>query len=120
MQGVMEPLFEIVYLLAGLVISAIILAKSNKRPQFVVFGVMGLLLVFGDAFHLVPRMLKAKAVPVLMNLIGKRTMFKIIAKEEYKAYDMYAPWIEKFPEVASVQADEKRHGDLCMKVRDLL
>ena len=59
MQKVMEPLFEIVYLLAGLVISAIILAKSNKRPQFVVFGVMGLLLVFGDAFHLVPRMLNA-------------------------------------------------------------
>ena len=59
MQKVMEPLFEIVYLLAGLVISAVVLAKSNKRPQFVVFGVMGLLLVFGDAFHLVPRMLNA-------------------------------------------------------------
>lgn len=75
--------------------------------------------ISGDS-SLRPKMLKAKAVPVLMNCIGKRTMFKIIAGQEYKAYDTYAPWVEKFPEVASVQADEKRHGDLCMKIREML
>lgn len=59
MQKIMEPAFEILYLLGGLVISAIILAKANKRVTFVLFGIMGLTLVFGDAFHLVPRMLNA-------------------------------------------------------------
>ncbi|MBQ9276931.1 MAG: demethoxyubiquinone hydroxylase family protein [Clostridia bacterium] len=74
--------------------------------------------ISGDS-SLRPKMLKAKAVPALVKMFGKKMMFKIIAKEEYKAYDMYAPWIEKFPEVASVQADEKRHGDLCMKIREM-
>ena len=74
--------------------------------------------ISGDS-SLRPKMLKAKAVPVLVKLFGKKMMFKIIAKEEYKAYDMYAPWVEKFPAVASVQADERRHGDLCMKIREM-
>ena len=75
--------------------------------------------ISGDA-SLRPKMLQTKAVPVLMNLIGKKKMFKIIAGQEYKAFDTYAPWVEKFPEIASVQADEKRHGDLCMKIVELL
>jgi len=62
MQRIMEPAFEILYLLVGLVISLIILAKASGRKSFVVFGIMGLLLVFGDAFHLVPRMLNAWGV----------------------------------------------------------
>lgn len=56
MQKIMEPAFEIAYLLAGLIISIVILAKSKKRIPYALFGVMGLVLVFGDAFHLVPRM----------------------------------------------------------------
>lgn len=67
-----------------------------------------------------PKLFQAKAVPVLMRLIGKKTMFKIIAKQEYKAYDTYAPWVKKYPEVAAVQADERKHGDMAMKITELL
>ena len=57
MQKIMEPAFEILYLLAGLLISVFILIKSKKRTQYVLFGVMGLVLVFGDSFHLIPRII---------------------------------------------------------------
>lgn len=55
MQKIMEPGFEILYLLGGLILSILILINSKKRLSFIIFGIMGLLLVFGDAFHLVPR-----------------------------------------------------------------
>ena len=55
----MEPAFEIAYLAVGLAISIFILLKSKKRVPYVVFGIMGLVLVFGDSFHLVPRILNS-------------------------------------------------------------
>ncbi|MCR4661850.1 MAG: demethoxyubiquinone hydroxylase family protein [Clostridia bacterium] len=67
-----------------------------------------------------PRMFLAKLVPLAMNLIGKKNMFKIIAKQEYKTYYTYAPWIEKFPEITNVQADERKHGDMALKIVELL
>ena len=59
MQKIMEPAFEIAYLLVGLAISIFILVKSKKRIPYVLFGVMGLVLVFGDSFHLIPRIINS-------------------------------------------------------------
>ena len=59
MQKIMEPAFEILYLVAGLAISLYILIRSKKRKPFILFGVMGLVLVFGDSFHLVPRIINS-------------------------------------------------------------
>lgn len=59
MQKIMEPTFEILYLVAGLCISIYILIKSKKRLPYILFGIMGLVLVFGDSFHLVPRIINA-------------------------------------------------------------
>ena len=67
-----------------------------------------------------PKNTLAKLVPILMFFIGKKNMFKIIAKQEYQAFDNYAPWIEKYPTIANVQADEKKHGDLATKIITLL
>ena len=67
-----------------------------------------------------PKMLQAKAVPILMNLLGKKLVFKIIAKLEYNTYDSYGKWVEKYPGILKVQADEKKHGDLAMKIVELL
>ncbi len=57
MQKIMEPAFEILYLVVGLVISILVLVRAKKRLPFILFGIMGLTLVFGDSFHLVPRIL---------------------------------------------------------------
>ena len=67
-----------------------------------------------------PKKLLATIVPVLMNVIGKKNTFRLIAKSEYAAYDSYAPWVEVYPEIASVIADEKKHGDLAMSIIELL
>ncbi|MBQ9485707.1 MAG: rubrerythrin [Clostridia bacterium] len=67
-----------------------------------------------------PKKLLATAVPILMNVIGKKNTFKLIAISEYSAFDNYAPWIDVYPEIASVQADERKHGDLASKIITLL
>lgn len=56
---IMEAVFCIFYLIATTVVGILILRKSKGRKAFIVFGVMSLALVFGDSFHLVPRILVA-------------------------------------------------------------
>lgn len=55
MQAIMETLFDAVYL--GLVISLGIrmICGSRKNRQFLLFGIMAVVLGAGDAFHLIPR-----------------------------------------------------------------
>ncbi len=56
MQRVMEPIFEVGYLLSVFAFGVLILLNAKKNRQYVLFGRMALVLGFGDAFHLVPRM----------------------------------------------------------------
>ena len=59
MGKIMEALFCIFYLIATTVIGILILKQSKGKKAFIVFGVMALVLVSGDSFHLVPRILVA-------------------------------------------------------------
>jgi len=54
-----EVLFDITYLVSVISLSFVITRKGIKveRKELVFFGVMGLLLGFGDSFHLVPRII---------------------------------------------------------------
>jgi hypothetical protein len=56
MQKIMEPIFEIPYLIGVVVLGIIIIAKSKGKKQYVLFGAMAIILGCGDAFHLIPRM----------------------------------------------------------------
>jgi hypothetical protein len=56
MQAIMEPVFEIFYLIGVVVLGILILRKANGNKQFVIYGIMAIVLGCGDAFHLVPRM----------------------------------------------------------------
>jgi rubrerythrin len=58
-----------------------------------------------------PKKTLATFLPILYKIIGRKKLYPIIAKGEYEAVKTYAPVVEKFPEVKSVQSDEKRHGD---------
>ena len=62
--------------------------------------------------NLKPKKTLAVFMPILYRLIGKKRLYPMIAKGEYKAFDNYAPVAEKFPEIESVKNDEKRHGDI--------
>lgn len=56
MRVIMESLFDIAYLVSVVVLGALIL-RGTKKKDMKLFGLMCLTLVFGDAFHLVPRII---------------------------------------------------------------
>ena len=58
-MAIFESIFNVTYLVSVTIISAFILTKGikQKRKSIILFGVMGLLLGFGDSFHLVPRII---------------------------------------------------------------
>ena len=60
---------------------------------------------------LTPRKTKAILLPLLYRVVGRKRLYPLIARGEYNAENAYAPVAEKYPEVRSVKADEKRHGD---------
>ncbi|HAK41915.1 MAG TPA: hypothetical protein DCM59_03305 [Clostridium sp.] len=55
MQGIMETLFDVVYLTTVIIIGIIMIKKSGQNKQYRLFGIMAVILGCGDAFHLVPR-----------------------------------------------------------------
>lgn len=55
MRAIMESAFDIAYLVTAVVLGCMLLHRSKVRKNILLFGIMSLLLVFGDAFHLVPR-----------------------------------------------------------------
>ena len=71
-----------------------------------------------DVFHRYTQLplkaghLKEKMVPFLYRVLGRKITYTLIAKAEYRADQGYQPLITDFPEVASVAADETRHGDM--------
>lgn len=59
MGKIMEAIFCVFYLIFTTVIGIKILKKSDNNKQIRLYGIMTLVLVFGDAFHLVPRIFAA-------------------------------------------------------------
>lgn len=57
MGKIMEAVFCIFYLVFTVIVGTKTLQKSGGSKQIKLFGIMTLTLVFGDAFHLVPRIL---------------------------------------------------------------
>lgn len=55
MQAIMETIFDIVYLSTVITLGVIMMKKSGDKKQYLLFGLMAVLLGSGDAFHLVPR-----------------------------------------------------------------
>jgi hypothetical protein len=57
MQTIMEPIFHFTYLTTVITIGVIMFLKSNNNPYLKLFGLMSIILGFGDAFHLIPRVI---------------------------------------------------------------
>ncbi len=55
MQAIMEPLFEIFYLICVITLGILIVRLSKGNRQYFIFGIMAMVLGGGDAFHLIPR-----------------------------------------------------------------
>jgi len=59
-----------------------------------------------------PKKTMARLIPLMYYIMGKKRLYKMIAKGEYDAAIGYEHLIKDFPEVESVKNDEKRHGDI--------
>ncbi|MBI9013101.1 MAG: hypothetical protein JEZ08_12785 [Clostridiales bacterium] len=57
MQAIMEPIFHFSYLTTVILVGMLMLFKSKDNPYFKWFGIMAIILGFGDAFHLIPRVI---------------------------------------------------------------
>lgn len=55
MQAIIETLFDAIYLITVITLGIIMIQKSNGNKQYRLFGIMAVVLGFGDSFHLVPR-----------------------------------------------------------------
>jgi len=63
-----------------------------------------------------PKMIKSCIMPVLYYLLGRKMLYMMIANGEYKAALGYEHLITDFPDVGSVMADERRHGDTVLSL----
>ncbi len=61
MQAIMETIFDIGYLATVIVLGALMIKNCKNDRLFFLFGIMGVVLGVGDAFHLVPRILALHA-----------------------------------------------------------
>ena len=59
MPDVMEAIFDTAYLLFDLIAGFVFLTQAHGRTLFVLYGILTLTLCGGDAFHLVPRIIRA-------------------------------------------------------------
>lgn len=59
MGKIMEAVFCVFYMIFVTILGVKIVKNSKGRKEILYFGIMSLTLVFGDAFHLVPRVLEA-------------------------------------------------------------
>lgn len=55
MQAIMETLFDAVYLTTVITLGIMMIVKSKGNKQYLLFGIMAVVLGLGDSFHLVPR-----------------------------------------------------------------
>lgn len=58
-----------------------------------------------------PKKAQAFMLSKMFRAAGRKKIFKTVSDAEYAGYDMYTPYLEKFPSIADVREDEKRHGD---------
>lgn len=59
MGKIMEAIFCVAYIITVITLGTLIVVKGKNNKQLLWFGIMSLVLVFGDAFHLVPRIIVA-------------------------------------------------------------
>lgn len=59
MPDLMEAVFDVAYLIFDLIAGILFFTTAQGRSLFILYGVLTLTLCGGDAFHLVPRIIRA-------------------------------------------------------------
>lgn len=57
MRAIFESLFDAIYLITVVTIGIKMMREAKGKKEYYIFGLMAVVLGFGDAFHLIPRMI---------------------------------------------------------------
>lgn len=94
MQAIFETGFDLIYLVGIFVIGINMIKSSEKGSQFYTFGIMAIVLVFGDSFHLIPRMV-ALNTSGLENFTFSLGLGKLITSITMTIFYVILYWVWK-------------------------
>lgn len=100
-----EAVFDISYLVFDLIAAIIFFIWANGRVLFDLYGILTLVLCIGDAFHLVPRVVRALrgTNPQIKRRLGRGLQISSITMTVFYILLMYI-WKETFPQFILVPA----------------
>ena len=102
---VFVALFDISYLVFDLIAAIIFFIWANGRVLFDLYGILTLVLCIGDAFHLVPRVVRALrgTNPQIKRYLGRGLQISSITMTVFYILLMYI-WKETFPQFSLAPA----------------
>lgn len=108
MPQIGEAVFCVLYLIFDAVAAVIFFAGARGRSAITLFGVMTLVLGAGDAFHLVPRIVKAfrpslSEDPQLQKMTGLGLLVSSVTMTVYYILLAFI-WAELFPDIKTDSA----------------
>lgn len=97
---IMEAVFDIGYLLFDLIAAVLFFAFSKGNSLFVLYGILTLTLCGGDAFHLVPRVIRAfrGSSDRIKKQLGMGLQISSVTMTVFYILLMYI-WKNTFPEM---------------------
>lgn len=100
-----EAVFDISYLVFDLIAAIIFFIWANGRVLFDLYGILTLVLCIGDAFHLVPRVVRTLqgTNPQIKRYLGRGLQISSITMTVFYILLMYI-WKETFPQFSLVPA----------------
>ena len=107
MPDIMEAIFDCGYLLFDLIAGILFFVFSKGNPLFILYGVLTLTLCGGDAFHLVPRVIRTVrgSSDKIKRQMGRGLQISSITMTIFYIILMYV-WKYTFPELSTPAAVE--------------
>lgn len=107
MPDLMEAIFDAAYLTFDLIAGILFFAFSNGNPLFILYGILTLTLCGGDAFHLVPRIIRVVrgSNDRIKRALGRGLQISSITMTVFYIILMYV-WKNTFPELTAPAAVE--------------
>ena len=107
MPDLMEAVFDTGYLLFDLIVGIVFLSAAKGNSLYVLYGILTLTLCGGDAFHLVPRVIRAVkgSSEKIEQMLGRGLQISSITMTAFYVILLYI-WKLTFPDLQAPTAVE--------------
>lgn len=97
MQGIMEAAFDAAYLTTVITLGILMIKRSSGIKQYLLFGIMAVILGSGDSFHLIPRAVALNTTG-LSNYVAALGIGKLITSITMTVFYiiLYHVWRERY------------------------